>query len=644
MDKRSLGAIALITVIVMAWLFYSSQHTQYPESKEQQESVDSSSQALENEIAEEETPATPAPISTKEEQLAEETENINVDSLQNYEKYGRFFAPYTQGYMEIITIETELVKAKLSRKGAALIDWQLREYKQWNGYQSQLIWSSDPERKGELYLTFVTKGAKKIDTRDLYFNFNTGDKRNFRLSGDDSLTITARLEILPGKYIEKKFTFFGNKYIVNTEVTLNGLGEILPTRGYNYVWSDGLKYQEYSTVDESSEAQAMASLNGEIADINADDDDPVRAEETGIIDYIGVKTKYFGAAIIPQPFQSFDGTVDLNGSMERVKKEGTVERYDVSFRIPYGGGKETQNFQVYIGPLDYDIVSEYGLNSMVYFGWGFISYIGEYLILPLFMFIHTFFANYGITIIVFSILMKFLLYPLSIQQMRSAQKMKLLGPEMEKLREKYKDDQKEQQKATMKLYSEYGINPAGGCLPLLLQMPILFALWSVLRTAIDLRQAEFFWWITDLSQPDIIIEFGFSILGIKFLSGLALLMGITMFFQQKLTITDPKQKAMVYMMPVMFTLIFSNLPSGLNLYYFMFNLFGIAQQVYINKFSKNRPTLATLKKSPKKEGWLQKKMREAQDMADKGGRSVPGRAGKSYNTGKQPQRRKKKKK
>jgi len=176
----------------------------------------------------------------------------------------------------------------------------------------------------------------------------------------------------------------------------------------------------------------------------------------------------------------------------------------------------------------------------------------------------------------------------------------------------------------MKLYSEYGINPASGCLPLLLQMPILFSLWAVLRSAIELRQAPFIWWITDLSIPDKILSFGFSFLGISHLSGLALLMGATMFIQQKMTITDPRQKALVYMMPIMFIFLFSNFPSGLNLYYFFFNLLAIAQQVYINKFSNKRLTLEDLKRMPKKEGWLQRKMREAQELAEAQGKTLPG--------------------
>ena len=217
-----------------------------------------------------------------------------------------------------------------------------------------------------------------------------------------------------------------------------------------------------------------------------------------------------------------------------------------------------------------------------------------------------------------------MLYPLSIKQMRSVAKMRLINPILAEVREKYKDDQQAQQQATMKIYGEYGINPAGGCLPLLFQMPILYALYAVMNNAIDLRQSDFILWITDLSQPDIIIQFPFSLLGLTHISGLALMMGVTMFLQQKMTITDPKQKSLMYMMPIMFTLMFAYLPAGLNLYYFIFNLLSIGQQVYIEKFSKKKYTLEDLKKAPKKEGWMQRKMREAQEMAVQQGKIPPG--------------------
>jgi YidC/Oxa1 family membrane protein insertase len=162
---------------------------------------------------------------------------------------------------------------------------------------------------------------------------------------------------------------------------------------------------------------------------------------------------------------------------------------------------------------------------------------------------------------------------------------------MNEIREKYKDNPEKMNQQIMNLYKEYGVNPASGCLPLLLQMPILFALYSVFRSSIELRQAAFIWWIRDLSIPDTIFHLPFSIplLGIDQVSGLALAMGATMFIQQLLTPADPRNRSTGYAMSVMMTLLFMSLPSGLNLYYFVFNLLSIGQQLWINKQHANEP-------------------------------------------------------
>lgn len=634
MDKRNLLALVLITIIITGWLFWQSMNSvkQRPEDTLR----DTTGQVVPTREKPDKDmiPSKSDPTARVEEpiEVAEDTTGTQNPDLI----YGRYFSQFASGKREIVTIETELVKAVISSKGATILRWELKDFKKWDGEPTQLLWEKGG---GQLYPKFLTSDAKKIDTRNLFFELDN-QKDYYKIKGDQKLTLTAKLDLGNNKSLIKRYTFHGNTYTIDTEIKLENLDDVLhSSRGYEYYWSGGLRYQEKNSVDESNEALVMASLGGEIEEIDASDigEDVGTGNSglTGRIEYTAIKTKYFTAAIMPVPNGSFDGTVDLWGTSREILKgaqkyNSTVEYYDMSYRIPYNGGVRTDSFRVYIGPIDYDIVKDYGLEQVVNLGWKWIVRpIGEYFMLPIFRFIHNFIPNYGFAIIIFSLLMKILLYPLSIQQMQSARKMKLLAPEMEKLREKYKDDQSQQQKETMKLYSEYGINPAGGCLPLLLQMPILYALFTIMRTAIDLRQADFMLWITDLSVPDTLIDLGFKLplIGLDQFSGLALLMGITLFFQQKLTITDPRQKAMVYMMPVMFTLMFSAFPAGLNLYYFVFNLFGIIQQIYINKYSKNQPTLADLKKSPKKEGWLQKKMREAQEITE--ARSNPG-SGKPY--------------
>ncbi|MGE5379207.1 MAG: membrane protein insertase YidC, partial [Candidatus Aminicenantes bacterium] len=206
---------------------------------------------------------------------------------------------------------------------------------------------------------------------------------------------------------------------------------------------------------------------------------------------------------------------------------------------------------------------------------------------------------------------KIALHPLTRSSMKSMKKMQLLQPKITEIKEKFKDDPQKVNKETMKLYSTYGINPAGGCLPMLLQMPILVALWGLFNVAIELRQQPFMLWITNLSAPDVIanLPFKLPIFGINQISGLALLLGITMFIQQKMTVKDPSQKALVYLMPVMFTIMFMGFPAGLNLYYFMFNLFSILQQYYINHTHNNIELVPV--KNPKKSGGMMAKLMEA---------------------------------
>ena len=610
MDKRTLIAIALITVMITVWMIYMSINTPPPPPPKKGE-VKKTEQVAGDSINPEK--------STEPKASA----GIN-DSLDNINKYGTSFIKFTKGNEQIITVENDLIIAKISSKGAVIREWTLKKYKHWDKrFPLQLIW----DWKGELGLKFASRETgREVDTRDLYFNFVNLKSNSFKIEGkNDSLTLTAVMELKPGKSITKKFTFFKDKYHVKTEVQFSNFEDILTNKGYKLEWNEGLRYQEHNSVEESNDAQCMVQKNGELFDIDASGFEPVKTQQTGTIDFAALKTKYFAAAIMPKPDKTFDGTVILTGQRYGSPDNGAIEKYNISYQVSYRGGDAAKNFQVYIGPLDYNIVHEYGLQATINFGWKWlVRPIGEFFMLPFFMLIYKIIGNFGISIIIFSIFMKIILYPLSIQQMRSAQKMQLIAPEMTSIREKYKDDNTTQQKEIMKLYSEYGINPAGGCLPLLLQMPILYALWAVLRTAIDLRQSPFGLWITDLSLPDTIVHLPFSLMGITTISGLSLLMGVTMFIQQKMTITDPKQKAMVYMMPVMFTLMFSNFPSGLNLYYFMFNLLSILQQTYINKISKKKLTLADLKRMPKKPGWFAKKMAEAQEIAGKQGRSVPG--------------------
>ena len=318
-----------------------------------------------------------------------------------------------------------------------------------------------------------------------------------------------------------------------------------------------------------------------------------KKEFSGATDWVASRNKYFAVAIIPTTSIS-DGAY-LEGNRSAMPDNGVKETYDVSLKMPYKGeANESSTFKIFLGPLQHSLLKSYnkGLENIMSLGWAWlIRPISEYIMLPIFIAIHYIIPNWGLVIIIFSILIKLALHPLSKSQMKSMKKMQKLQPLMDELKIKYKDDPQKMNQSIMNLYKEYGINPAGGCLPLLPQMPIMYALYAVFRGAIELRQASFVGWIKDLSIPDVIyrLPFKMPIIGIQDISGIALIMGVTMFIQTKMTTKDPRQKATVWMMPIMMTLLFNGFPSGLNLYYTVFNVLAIGQQILINKQDDNEP-------------------------------------------------------
>jgi YidC/Oxa1 family membrane protein insertase len=597
MDRNSLIGMILIGVVVAVWVFFQSSTTrdvtpeQTAKKTEQRDSVR-------------------AAVAPPAKQTAAMTAFRGADE-------------------RIITVETEKTIVRLSSAGGTIVSWKLKDYRPWYHLQqpSAIVDLIHPGTR-EFGFDFRAVDGSKIEARNVAFTWVDAPASTV-LTGSKTLTVRAVARTENGGTIERAYTFTGSDYAVKHTLTLTNLDSLIPytNRAVTLTWRKGLRYQEQNSVEESNQSVGVAAIGGSVEEMDVSS---FNAEETqtygGKLDYIGSRSKYFAVALKPD---NFDGSAFLTGIKYGAANEGIEEQYGFRIRYPYGGGTQSYTSQLYVGPMQYDVMQSLGLTGMMNFGLKWIvKPIGEYFMLPTLRFLQSLVTNWGVAIIIFGVFMKILLYPLSIQQMRSAQKMKLIAPLLANVREKYKDDMQTQQQETMKVYSQYGINPAGGCLPLLLQMPFLYALYAVLNLNVELRQAAFLnVWLTDLSVPDVIFSLPFKVplFNVDQFSGLAVVMGITMFIQQKMSVTDPRQQAMLYMMPVMFTLIFSSLPSGLNLYYFVFNILSIGQQVYINNYSRNRMTLEDLKKAPKKESWLQKKMREAQEVAAQQQRPVQGK-------------------
>ncbi len=522
---------------------------------------------------------------------------------------GKFFSHLSKGTVKAITVETGLYRATISTRGASVTSWILRQYKTWNQYPADLI--NNTAGRGDFHLEFFTSDGKLVNTRDLVFDVNVADGSVITLGDGDSMKIDFVLDVAGRSRIVKSLTFHGGLYSFDASYRFEEMQSIISNFEYQVTWDSGIRYQEGNSINESNFAKASVMAGGEITDVDATKfNEPVTQSISGRVTWIAARNKYFAVAIIPTEKESEGAT--LVGDRVKLPDEGAREDYSLALKMPFRGSDlETDRFTVFLGPLNFDVVRHYNVELEKVMSLGaawLIRPISEYVIIPVFKFLRYFIPNYGVVLIVFSLLIKIALYPLTKTSMRSMQRMQALQPMMEEIRQKYKDDPQKMNQQVMRLYKEYGVNPAGGCLPMLLQLPILYALWAVFSSAIELRQASFVWWIYDLSSPDVIARLPFRLpfFNIDEISGLALLMGVTTFVQQKMSTKDPRQKMMVWMMPVLLTLMFNGFPSGLNLYYFVFNLFSIAQQAWINKQHKNEPLRKVEEK--KKRGGLLTKM------------------------------------
>ncbi len=574
MDKNATIGFVLIGLVLIVWMWLQAPPPGQRPPAGRPDTAHAAAAAPETLARPVERP--PAPVTP---------EAASPDSL------GRYFSPLATGEERVVEIRTSMYTAQVTTKGGLIRKWELRNYLTWDKHPVQLI---DYSRGGDLSLLFTSADGKLINTRNLVFRTNLPRWKTIELKGADSYTVELMLPIEGGRAIVKRLTFTNGRYSFDADFSFQNCADIIANYEYQITWDTGLPYAEQNSVDESNSAKAFAYSGGELAELDATTPgEQVRRDITGSTSWVGMRNKYFAVALLPDENKS-QGAF-LQGLRTPLPDRGEKESYALALKMPYKGlPAEDTHVTVLLGPLDFSLVKSYGrdLDKMMSLGAAWIIRpISEYVMLPLFGFLRWLIPNYGIVIIVFSLIIKIVLHPLTKTSMRSMKQMQALQPLMTEIREKYKDDPQKMNQQVMRLYKEYGINPAAGCLPLLLQMPILFALYAVFSSAIELRQAAFVWWIHDLSIPDTVVTLPFAIplFGITKLSGLALAMGVTKFLQQKMTVTDPRQKAMVWMMPIMMTLLFNGLPSGLNLYYFVFNLLSIGQQMWINKKHGSEP-------------------------------------------------------
>lgn len=594
MDKNTSLAFVLIGIVLIVWLYFFAPKPPEPTVKDEpkKETV--------------EKPTELKRESTKEEVIKTKTPDVKVEKDEI-----------------VYTIETDDAIIELTNWGARIRRAFMKEYETWYSknlpedapYYKKIVQLVNTDIEGgDFSVELMKKDGKLLSDKDLFYDLE------YDIHQGDARVLSFIYKFSEKGILRKKYSINENdRYSFKCFIEFVEMNDIIGDLNYNVVWNTGINFVERNSADESNYSNASVYSGEEQVIVDASSpNEKIEKQFSGKIDWIGVRNKYFTALIAPNS-PSSNGGAFIEGFQVLAPENGKKEFYSAGLKVPIENpNSHTDEYFIYIGPVEYDILKSYGksFEKIVDFGSFFglkfiIRPISEYLLLPLFKFLHTFIPNYGFVIIVFSLIIKLALYPLTKSSMASMKKMQMLQPKIAELKEKYKDDAQKMNKEMMKMYSTYGINPAGGCLPLLLQMPILIALWGLFNAAVEIRHQPFLFWIDNLSSPDVIFTLPFSLplFGIREVSGLALALGATMFYQQKMTVKDPNQKAMVYIMPPMLTLLFMSFPSGLNLYYFMFNIFSMIQQYFYNKRHDNVELIPV--QNPKKQQGFWGRMMEA---------------------------------
>ncbi len=437
-----------------------------------------------------------------------------------------------------VTVENRFLRAELTSIGGALKSCSLKTY------QVQLV----PE--GERLLG----------------NFELENAHLAGITVDDS-SVTFTYELNQGML--HKTWILGQDYTFHIAITSSAPGTVL-----TFDARAGIPVTEKNIKEDLANFHFYGRNNGRVHQVAVPS---LRKKPfSGTADWVGLKSKYFFLTLVAQ-----------GGSFDSVRAEALADGR-AGFVAPVTVKGDTSRFLVYAGPIEYNRLRRFGLGfeGVVSLGWLKPVALGILYLLRLF---YQLVRNWGVAIVLFSLLMKGIFYPLSRTQIRQMRQLQLLQPKIEELKKKYKDNPQLLNQETMRLYQLYKVNPLSGCLPLLVQMPVFFALYAVLRNFIELRGAGFALWLKDLSQPDTLfghIPAGVPLLGGSAIGLLPILMGVSFIAQNLITATDRRNWAMTIIFPLFITAIFLNLSSGLQLYWFVYNILSIGESLIATKGGK----------------------------------------------------------
>lgn len=512
-------------------------------------------------------------------------EKISLKSSETNIKDSAIF--WTNSPEKITTIKNDFFTAQLSNKGGGSIKlWSLNKYKDYQGEKVSFIQSDK-----NLNISFKYRG-QQIDLSKAYFSYS-GNDSVYDMTQIDKASFSYTLIFDSVKTIKHTLTFYKDQYDFDLQVQFLDFSDDITNNEYFVQWTSGLKITEKNLTEDLNYFRTNVFIGDEVEDFDISSQPNGDVSFTGVTKWISTRSKYFVVFIIPQEKDgsgcSFSATTSHEYGALKSKD------YFLNLHMKFENNKKDV-FKFYIGPTEYARLNQYNenLSIILEWGWTIIKPLSKG-IFWIFRFLYDFIPNYGIVILIFALLVKILLYPLTHKSYVGMQKMKEVMPRQKELQKKYKDNPKKMQEELMKLYKEIGYNPLSGCLPVLLQMPILFPIYQVFNATIDLRQAPFAGWIHDLSVPDTVavLHTGLPFIGDFNVNPLPIIMTILTFVQQKITPMTPtddsdpaqrfNQKFMLYGMPILFFFIFNNFSSGLVMYWTVFNVLTMLQQYLMSK-------------------------------------------------------------
>lgn len=554
MDRNSAIGLTLIAVLLLLYFNYFSPTPPPPADEASQvTAVDSSAHE------------TPSPDTT----LAE----APPDTLARQQFGG--LSEFATGTGKTTTIENNDLSVTLSSRGAVFTEVRLKKFKTY--YQEPLYLVTPGTNTFSLLAMYE---GRQVDLFKLYYQDET------RKQGD-STVVTYTAQLGPGSFIRHTYTVPSSGYEIGYSLELAGLAP-LSGDALTFAWNDKVPVQEKDLTDSRRKTTVnYYTVNDGFDHLTEASTDAQAEVLTAPLKWVSFKQKFFISAIIAnRPFSGGEVSTSVPAADTTIVKNASMKLFVPRQDATNGGAR----FRYFFGPNKYSLlggVTE-GFSKNLNIGWPPIVWVNKFLIIPIFKFLENYISSYGIIIIILVLIVKLLLSPLSYKSYLGMAKMKLLKPEQDLLKEKYGDDMAKIQQEQMKLYQQAGVNPFSGCIPLVLQMPILFAMFYFFPVSIELRQSPFLW-AEDLSTYDSIAQLPFTIpfYGSHVSLFVLLMTASTMVYtwqNNQMTAATGPMKSMSLIMPLIFMFVLNSFAAGLSFYYFVSNLVTFAQQAIIRRF------------------------------------------------------------